>query len=188
MSEFDIIFPLEKSSDHQLSGIASTNSIDRDEERMSHTALTMMVNDIKKNGVNLFQNHSHNWEDTLGIIKDARLENNKVMVDISLDDPATNPRIPALMNKLARGIKLGLSVGGNVEDYKWEYDKSLGKKIKVLDKVKIYEVSVVGIPSNADSFLSIPMAIAKSAKESKSCPVCYSQTRGACPVCLYRGD
>lgn len=176
MADFNFIIPLSKGLNNSLSGVASTTSVDRDEERMSAEALKMMVDDIKKQGVNLFGNHEHNWENTLGIIKDASLVNNQVAVKIDLDDPQTNQKIPMLLNKLGRGIKLGLSVGGNVLNYKWEYDRELGKKIKVLDKVKIYEVSVVGIPSNADSFLTIPQAIAKSARINKEyavCPKCH---------------
>lgn len=188
MSRFDVIIPLRKTgvNDNALTGIASTTSVDRDDERMSAEALSMMVADIKRTGVNLFGNHSHEWENTLGVIKDARVEGNQVVVDVTLDDASTNPKIPALLNKLNRGIMLGLSVGGNVTNFKWEYDKELGKKIKVLDKVHIYEVSVVGIPSNADSYLSMGAAIAKSAKTHLSkCPLCYSteQDKGACTIC-----
>jgi len=187
MNDFNFIIPLKKGSDSQLSGIASTTSIDRDEEKMSDTALSMMVSDIKSIGVNLFGNHEHNWENTLGVIKEAELIDRQVHIGITLDDASTNPKIPMLLNKLKRGIKLGLSVCGNVESYKWEYDKSVNKKVKVLDKVKIYEVSVVGIPSNADSFLSIPQAITKSYKsKSYKCPVCLSENNksGVCEICL----
>lgn len=166
-NNFNIIIPLKKNAgDSQLTGVASTTSIDRDGERMSDTALKMMVEDIKTVGVNLFGNHSHEWENTLGVIKNARLNsNNQVEVDITLDDATTNPKIPALLNKLKRGINLGLSVGGNVESTKEEYSKTLGRKVKILDKVKIYEISIVGIPSNADAYVSIPQAIAKSMSE-----------------------
>lgn len=173
MNDFGIIIPLQKEISGELTGIASAISVDKDDERMSEEALRTMVTDIKTLGVNLFGNHEHNWENTLGVIKQADLINNQVQIGITLDDPNTNPKIPMLLNKLGKGIKLGLSVGGNVLSYKWEYDKNLNKKIKVLDKVKIYEVSVVGIPSNSDSFLSIPQAIAKSAKMSKGkCDIC----------------
>jgi HK97 family phage prohead protease len=189
MADFGFIIPLTKEANGTLSGIASTTSVDRDEEKMSDEALRTMVDDIRTIGVNLFGNHEHNWENTLGVINQANLLDNQVHVGITLDDPNTNPKVPMLLNKLKKGIKLGLSVGGNVLNYKWEYDKSVGKKIKVLDKVKIYEVSVVGIPSNADSYLSIPAAIAKSAKGHRpmvTCPYCYSDSinKGVCEICL----
>jgi len=190
MNSFNFIIPLQKDVSGDLTGIASTTNIDKDDEKMSEEALKSMVSDIKTAGVNLFENHEHGWQNTLGVIKNADLVNNQVQVGITLDDATTNPKIPMLLNKLKKGIMLGLSVGGNVLNYKWEYDKNLGKKVKVLDKVKVYEVSVVGIPSNSDSFLSIPMAIAKSAKLPgfpiiTDCPLCYSHTNnGVCSLCL----
>jgi HK97 family phage prohead protease len=192
MANFNFIVPLKKDANNLvLTGIASATSLDRDEERMSDSALDDMVSDIRKEGVNLFENHLHNWENTLGVITSASKTNDrKVAVSINLDDPTTNPKIPMMLNKLSKGIKLGLSVGGNVTASHWEFDKTLNKKVKVMDKVKIYEVSVVGIPSNADSYLTIPQAIAKSAKFSNplnliKCPNCYTDTEeNECPICL----
>jgi HK97 family phage prohead protease len=188
MNNFDIIIPLKKDiNSNTLTGIATTSGIDKDEERMSETALDMMVNDIRAQGVNLFGNHEHNWENTLGVINKAERVNNQIQIGIELDDPTTNSKIPMLLNKLNKGIKLGLSVGGNVISYKWEYNKQLGKKIKVLDTVKIYEISVVGIPSNSDSFLTLPAAIAKSSKLPgipEICNLCYSDIEnGVCSLC-----
>lgn len=189
MNDFRIVFPLKKNLSDTLVGIASTTSVDRDDEKMSTEALKKMVNDIKTKGVNLFENHEHGWANTLGVINDASLIDGKVHINISLDDPTTNPKIPMLLNKLARGIKLGLSVGGNVTSVKYEYDRTVGKKIKILDDVSIYEVSIVGIPSNTESFLTIPQAIAKSAKLKEpaivKCPLCFSEVeKGACNLCL----
>jgi HK97 family phage prohead protease len=188
MPAFQVVIPLQKDANNSLTGIASSGSKDRDDEKMSDQALKMMVTDIKKQGVNLFGNHEHNWENTLGFIKDASLVGDQVKIQVDLDDPLTNPKIPMLLNKLKKGIRLGLSVGGNVVDYKWEYDKELGKKIKVLDKVKIYEVSVVGIPSNPDGIVDLPVAIAKSIRAIpvlKECPNCWNKTyEGRCELCL----
>jgi len=186
MNDFNFIIPLRKDAG-DITGIASTSSVDRDDERMSEKALADMIDGIKREGINLFGNHEHNWENTLGVVKDANLSGSQVLVKIGLDDPITNPKVPMLLNKLKRGIKLGLSVGGNVKSFKWEYDKAVGKKIKVLDSVEIYEVSVVGIPSNKDSFLTIPQAIAKSARlpELKKCFNCNTKTeKENCPICL----
>jgi len=189
MNDFHIIIPLQKTGEGQLTGIASTTSVDRDDEKMSREALQMMVDEIKSNGVNLFGNHEQQWENTLGFIGDAQLVDNQVLIKATLDDASTNPKIPMLLNKMRKGIKLGLSVGGNVLHYDWEYNRELGKKIKVLDKVKIYEVSVVGIPSNADSYLTVGATIAKSAKlpNLKECGLCLGQIQnGECSICLMK--
>ena len=107
MENFQFFMPLEKSEGNSLSGVASTLSLDRDEEKMSENALDDMVGEIMSKGVNLFGNHQHDWENTLGAVKKARKENGQVLVDIDLDDPNTNPKVIALLNKIARGIKLG---------------------------------------------------------------------------------
>lgn len=183
---FNFYIPLTKSaiSGDILEGIASTDSVDRDSERMSNSALIQMRDEIRSVGVNLFGNHEHNWENTLGAIKDANIVGNALNVKITLDDPNTNPKIPMLLNKMKKGIQLGLSVGGQVISEKWEYNKELNKKIKVIDKLKLLEVSVVGIPSNPDSFLSIQQQISKSISEK--CPCCYGKVRiGKCSICLW---
>ena len=189
---FNFYIPLQKNTDgDNLTGIASTLSLDRDSEKMSLTALKEMERDIKTLGVNLFGNHEHNWENTLGVIKEASLNEGNLFVEVTLDDANTNPKIPMLLNKLNRGIKLGLSVGGQVMKEKWEYDKAANKKVKVIDGVRLYEVSVVGIPSNADSFLSIPSQITKSFKNTyhnvyiTKCPLCYSNMLNKCEICLF---
>lgn len=184
--QFKFNIPLKKSSDKDdfLEGIASTDGMDRDFERMSEAALYDMQREIITKGVNLFGNHEHNWENTLGVIKEATLEGTKLKVGIQLDDPVHNPKIPLMLAKLARGIMLGLSVGGYVTKEKQEYNKELGKKIKVIDGVKLYEISVVGVASNPDTFLSIPMQMAKCFGEK--CPACYSKiTTNKCGVCLW---
>jgi len=182
---FNIYLPLEKSGDCELTGIASTTSIDRDTERMSEKALRMMVDEIKKNKINLFADHEHGIFDTLGVVKDAELINNQVHVKIDLDDSSTNPKVPALLNKMKKGILCGMSVGGNVTKDKWEYDKALGKKVHILDEVQIYELSIVGILSKSDSFTSLPNAIIKSV--GTKCPVCFSKMKETCNVCFYNG-
>jgi len=188
-SSFNFCIPLKKDIGDTLIGVASTISVDRDDEKMSENALSDMVKEIKEKGVNLFGNHEHGWENTLGAVTEADLKENQMYIKTILDNPQTNPKVPMLLNKLARGIKLGLSVGGTVTKLKYEYSKELGKKIKVIDGVKLYEISVVGIPSNADSFLTIPQAISKSMKEkdlyNRQCSLCLGEIdKGVCKQCL----
>jgi HK97 family phage prohead protease len=181
---FNVYIPLSKGNSNELSGVASTISIDRDGEKMSASALEDMRREILERGVNLYGNHEHQWENTLGAITEAKVENNQLLIKTVLDDPVTNTKIPMLLNKLSRGIKLGLSVGGSVTKESYEYNKELGRKVKVIDGVKLFEISVVGIPSNADSFLSLPQAISKSMRE-KNCPCCYSKMNKKCNTCFY---
>ena len=190
MGSFNIFMPLSKNKgENTLNGIASTLSLDRDEERMSENAMRDMEREIVINGVNLFEDHNHGWQNTLGVIKRAHIDNNELNVEINLDNPSTNPKVLSLLEKLKKGIKLGLSVGGAITKEYESYDKNLGKKVKVIDGVKLFEISVVGIPSNSDSFLTLPMAISKSAHRfDTNCPVCLSKMNNFenCPTCFYK--
>lgn len=175
--KFSFVMPLQKEAtilaldgteSDMLQGVASTTNVDRDEERMSEKALYKMKRDIVMGFVNLFGNHNHEWENSLGSITDAQITpEGQFKVKIKLDDKTTNPKIPMLLNKLKRGIKLGLSVGGQVLKTKEEFDKALGKKITIIDDLELYEVSVVGVPANRETDLSLANQIAKSLKENK---------------------
>ena len=186
-SLFQLYIPLQKdnSNGNVLSGVASAVSVDRDGERMSSQALEDMRREIMERGVNLFGNHEHQWENTLGVIKEATIINNQLLIKTNLDNPNTNPKVNMLLEKMKAGIKLGLSVGGAVTKERWDYSKELSRKIKVIDGVKLFEISVVGIPSNAESFLSLPQAIGKSLREK--CPCCNEAIiLNKCGVCLWK--
>ena len=194
METFKFYIPLTKSTDEEITGIASTTSVDRDDERMSTDALRSMAADINRLGVNLFGNHEHSWENTLGVVTAGTVSGDQLSVRFRLDDPSTNPKIPMLLNKLARGIRLGLSVGGHVTKTRKEYSKELGKNVKVIDDVRLYEISVVGIPSNPDCNIMATAVLAKSAspmvKWRSLCDRCGTQFETAdpqfitlCPKC-----
>lgn len=151
---------------------------------MSPNALEDMRREVLERGVNLFGNHQHDWENILGGIPKGEINNNQLSVGIHLNK--SNPKYEQLLGTLnTPGVRLGLSVGGNVTKEYYEYNKSVGKKIKVIDGVQLYEISVVGIPSNYDACLNIGQAIAKCFNGSKTCPVCYSEMNQKCEVCLY---
>lgn len=184
-------------SDFYLEGIASTTSVDRDTEKMSEKALWKMKTEILDHPVNIFGNHDHNWENSLGVVKEADVRDGKFWVKILLDDPTTNPKIASLVAKLKKGIGLGLSVGGKVLDTFTEFDKALNKKVTVIDDLELYEISVVGVPANKECMMGIAGQIAKSAKlhkqeqnESKSiCHLCFGEIEdGTCTRCFTKAE
>jgi HK97 family phage prohead protease len=149
-----------------LEGIASTTSLDRDDERMSSKALSKMMEAFNTQSIAVFGNHEHSWENTLGYVSHSSLNENNLAVKIALEDPVKNDKVAKLLSKLEHGTPLGLSVGGDVKNSHDEKNKSLGKVVTVYDDVELYELSVVGIPSNRDASLSIARQIAKSLKEA----------------------
>jgi len=175
MKNFNFFIPFSKSPSFDstsgfqyLDGIASTMDIDRDIERMSKHALDKIVQTINTGKINLFMDHEHEALKAIGLLERATLgmDNKSVQVKIRLEksDSPMSP-VPYLLDKLASGVNLGLSVGGRVLSQHDEIEK--GQKVGHIDDVELYEVSVVGIPSNQFATLSIAGAIAKSAKLNK---------------------
>lgn len=174
MREFEFFIPFQKApildpatGYQHLHGIASTMDVDRDIEQMSPRALNKMIKTINTGKVNLFMDHEHDALNAIGVLERAWLgpDQTSAQTDIRLEnsDSPMSP-VPYLLDKLSSGINLGLSVGGRVTEQHDEYDKKSGQKIGVIDDVELYEVSVVGIPSNPFAGLSIEGQIAKSAK------------------------
>jgi HK97 family phage prohead protease len=147
---------------YYLDGIASSTGVDRDTERMSEHALDSMVRSINAGQINLFMDHQHEWKNAIGLLESASKRDGRVHAKIRLErsDSPMSP-VKYLLDKLSSGINLGLSVGGSVVKQHDEYDKAIGRKVGVIDDVELYEVSVVGIPSNPDC----PVSMSKSFDE-----------------------
>lgn len=195
---FTKYIPLEKAGEDSFLGIASSTSIDRDEEKMSPNALSEMCQTINVDHANLFGNHQYDWENILGGIDAAQKKDDSIQ--IRMNPNKANPKYAQLIGTMATpGVKLGLSVGGNVKKSHWEHDNDLGKKIKIIDSVDLYEVSVVGIASNPDGIVN--NVVTKSAKIRElnmgcafpvpltKCPACWhDDANEVCDMCLYRKE
>jgi hypothetical protein len=149
---------------YRLTGTVSTTSLDRDEERVTRACMQDMATRIKAKPMPIFGNHEHSWENMLGFADNAEVLDNELQVSIVTDYAETNPKIPHLMGKMDGQMPLGLSIGGEVKEWHEAWEPSLKKKIKLIDKVDLWETSIVGIPANPDASLSLPSQIAKSLK------------------------
>lgn len=174
----------EVTTEWYIQGVASTTDIDRDDERMSETALQKMLDTLQKRVINVFGNHEHHWENSLAVIVESKLslDGKSLFIKALLDDPTTNPKIPLLVNKGKKGFGLAFSIGGRALSASKEVDKKSGKKVNVIDDIEIWEVSVVGIPSNRECTASITAQIAKCLNTSQ--PVETTGVLKDCPLCL----
>ena len=138
---------------HYISGIVSDTSVDRDGDRFTYSALKDMETSIN-NGVILFQNHSYEVGDSLGVPVKAELrgdeQNAELWCEFRLEDPDYNPNVQSLIHKLETGERLGFSIGGESGDKPPLYQGGRGR---VLSSINLFEVSVVGIPSNKHSYV-----------------------------------
>lgn len=88
----------------------------------------------------------------------ARIDGQQLLVDVDFFDAATNPLAEQALRILDQGV-MGVSVG--FEPLEWVYDESRETGDEMQDlfcpplnytRVKLVEVSVVGLPANPDAF------------------------------------
>lgn len=145
----------------KIKGIASTTSLDRDNEIVSKICLKSMETQINQKKLPIFGNHNHDWENMLGYTNVAIHKDNKLEIDILTDYVETNPKVLQMIGKVEGGMPLALSIGGKVVKSRPNKNKE-GVESKILDDVNLFETSIVGIGANQDAFLSLPDQITKS--------------------------
>ena len=176
----------EKDGTRYIIGIASSTSIDRDNDRMSEAALHTMKSTAEAN-LTLFTNHEYRVPDDLfGSCVEAIVSANKdeepivlkaeedgeevsiatfypqdFEIKIKVVSDEVNPRAGQLYKAVEEGVSLGFSIGGAVKKLKTVKDVVTNTVHTLIDAIDLYEISIVGIPSNVDA---MNLAIAKSIK------------------------
>jgi len=165
MNDFEILIPFQKEvgADGSLrlfGGIASTTSVDRDNERMDKAVMPKIAADLRKNSTVFF---NHNTKG-LAVGKLARVEEkgDEVYIDVI---PTKADGMKDVVTQIHEGTLKSFSIGGHIKDYENKFDEKLDKNVKVITDVEVYEVSVVGVASNRDA--SILSYIAKSFQGDK---------------------
>ncbi len=131
---------------HYATGIASDQSLDRDGDRMSGKAIDQMKSFVEE-GMNFYADHKHGLFDMLGVLTKAENRNGRLYVEARLEDPELNPQTKLFLHKLDIGEKIGLSIGGDLKK------SHMDGNTRIIDDVVLYEISAVGIPSNANAYM-----------------------------------
>lgn len=134
-----------------LEGIASDTSVDRDGDRMSEALLHKWENLINTQHVNFHGDHKHGLFDTLGVFREAEVNDGKLFVRARLEDPEINPAVKQLLAKLDAGLNVGLSIGGDLTNSTKEWDGATGQHVRTIKDATLYEISAVGIPANGNA-------------------------------------
>lgn len=165
-------------------GVASSNSIDRDNDRMSEAALQTMKSTAEAN-LTIFTNHEYKVPDDLfGSCVEATIKAQKdkepiviksdsgdtevqtfdpqeLEVKIKVVSDAVNPKAGQLYKAIEEGVNLGFSIGGAIKKAVSIKDAITNQAYNLIDAIDLYEISVVSIPANPDA---MNLAIAKSLK------------------------
>ena len=133
-----------------VEGIASPTSIDEYGDYMTFSCLE----DMKRQaiGLNVLKEHGRTLEDVVGSVTQV-LESNEDNFKIKFK---VLPRFKDyILGFLENGINLGLSIGAKAIDYEPNDASEYGWKI---NKVKLFEISLVPLPANWDSFGSVKIS------------------------------
>ena len=152
-----------ESGDRYVSGTTSSTIRDLHGDAMAMSALKSMEDTAKQN-MTVFLNHNYNVpEDLFGSATDARIvkrmdeETGQEVYDLDIDVKVCpedeNPQAMQAYRAIKRGVKLGLSIGARVEHADKKRDEKSGIDTYVINKVRLLEASVVGIPANQRSYL-----------------------------------
>ena len=121
-----------------LEGIASTTSRDLHDEIVALDAIESMAN--QASALNIHGDHLYNLEDTIGAIKEATVEGEKLRIRFLI----TKKHTPYIQDLLETGVNLGLSIGGYVTSY--------DEKNRIINAIQLHEISLTAMPANWDTF------------------------------------
>ena len=149
---------------YYLSGVATDNLPDKQNQRFSKTFIQNMVEGAV--GMTCFYEHKRDLDHSIGYCKEANVIDDALHVNIQLEDPDNNDLVKKIIAKNNNGVKIGLSVSGVVT--KSSYDKkNIGKNegndeesdgdpgIQVLEEGRLDEISAVGLPANPRGWASV---------------------------------
>jgi len=145
-----------------VEGVASTTDMDLTGERMADSAIQAMA--ASNLPLSFRSEHRSEWDAELGsVVQLTATADHQLLMKAELD--ADHPNAHFLFGKLQKGRQLGLSIGGQVNDWAWEHDATIGKAIRTYKDIALQEVSVTSHPAVASTFLS---AINKSLNMKES--------------------
>ena len=121
-----------------IEGIISTTNKDLYGDILTQEALESLKNQMI--GLNVFLDHEYGYDDVVGVVRDARLEDNKLYGTVAV----TEDYAEDIKSKLNFGVNLGFSIGGTAE--RKENDMS------IITDFNLIEISLTPLPANLDSF------------------------------------
>jgi len=133
-----------------LRGTATNTQIDKEDERMSKAFVDKIKSTVQ--GLNVFAEHEHSIEKTVGYIDEVIDDGDAVVVDTALENEDDNPLVKSILNKIKHGTKIGYSIGGRITKASKYFDEQLKKTITEIEDGEIYEVSLTAMPAGVDTW------------------------------------
>jgi hypothetical protein len=175
-NQFNLTVPLEwsqREDGRYITGVAAGTSVDKENMRLSPTAIQYMAASINTSGaLPFFDTHARNsiLGGEIGTVTKAWFDDDYNMgVEVKLEDD--NIVADQLWKNLTvKQKKYGMSIGGSGLNYTVE--KSDGKNIMVFDRVDLDEISVTTKPMWSPSFGTVLCkAVEEAAPEGDTTPM-----------------
>lgn len=135
----------------ELTGYGNVSGIvDRADEIVERNAY-VELDQLVKDG---FSAVGHNWWGLpIGTLEEAREDDKGLFVRIKFHSTreAQDART-VVKERLERGKSVGLSIGYDVLESLWETRN--GQQVRILKKIRVFEVSIVTIPANQESLVA----------------------------------
>lgn len=152
-SKFKIYSPIQKSNELNedgsliLEGVASTSGIDLQGDIVSEQAMESMKEHATK--LNIHANHEYDlFDGVIGHITEVLDTDEKTFKIKFIILPEYAEKIKTMLDL---GIKLGLSIGGDVTNWK-EIETPDGGWAWIIEDILLFEVSLTPMPANWDTF------------------------------------
>lgn len=134
-----------------LVGEASNTNVDKGDDRMAKSFIEKMANSIV--GLNVFAEHEHSFDKTVGYISDAYVKGDSLIVETSLEDEEDNSIVKSILKKINHGTKIFYSVAGRITKAVKRFDEEIEKTVRELMDGEIYETSLTALPEGNVSFI-----------------------------------
>jgi len=143
-------------------GVASSTSLDKQRERMTHNAIQKMQQFA---GIDLLPSHNAGLLEELGTVEECGADNEVFRVKGLLDE--TSPQAQRLFKHLMAGKHYALSVGGRVTGAYWAYDEEAGARVKHIDDVVLDHIALCRPrqAANPDTYLAVMAKAAEAIAE-----------------------
>lgn len=155
MPQWTLTVPVEK-SEHDggryLIGIAAGPGVDAQFDRITPEAIQRFSAQISQSPIPL--RNFHKTDDItadLGDVTKAWItDTGELGVEILLDED--NKDSDFIWKKISKGKQYGLSIHGDATDYHYEHDPASAARVRVLNDVKLDEISITTRPAFTPSF------------------------------------
>lgn len=141
-----------RKGEHVVVGYAMTSDLDSDKTIITPEAIEMARDDLLKYSTVLF---NHDTEKPIGKVVNTKIDTKGLLVEVVISKEEKE-----IWNKIKEGIINKFSIKGRASDFE-EVDGRNGEKILKINKLELYEVSLVSVPANVEA-RTISWYVAKS--------------------------